>query len=69
MVRTPGQLLPSSTRMMLRGKTAQIVQEKTWAGKSRPGSCTGDSVVVTQKVKFDNSTVAREFVKYQMQNL
>jgi hypothetical protein len=55
--------------MMLRGKTAQIVQEKTWAGKSRPGSCTGDSVVVTQKVKFDNSTVAREFVKYQMQNL
>ena len=69
MVRTLGQLLPSSTEMMLRGKTAQNIQEKTWAGKSRPGSCTGDSVVATQRMKSDNPSIPREFVKYQMQNL
>ena len=69
MVRTPGQLLLSSAEMMLGGKTAQNIQEKTWAGKSRPGSCTGDSVVATQRMKSNDPTVVRKFVKYRMQDL
>jgi len=55
--------------MMLRGKTAQNIQEKTWAGKLRPGNCAGDSVVVTQRMKSDNPSIPREFVKHPMQHL